>query len=77
MTTKTPIIEFETDLDGIPVYIRSVSDDEIRTRYNKETRDSLLETEQLLSSGKLKIIPEDVDIYIDKILKGVEEDDLV
>lgn len=56
-------IEFETVLDGTPIYVRSVNDDEIEQRYNQETAKSIRHTDRMLAEGTLYPISEDIDSY--------------
>ncbi|WP_156021359.1 hypothetical protein [Streptococcus ruminantium] len=56
-------IEFETVLDGTPIYVRSVNDDEIEQRYNQETAKSIQHTDRMLAEGTLYPISEDIDSY--------------
>lgn len=61
--------EFMTCVEGIPVLVKEVDEEHMKL-YNSETLDAFKETEQMLKDGKLEISNEDVDSYIEKVLKG-------
>ena len=70
-------IEFETVLDGTPIYVRSVSDDEIEQRYNEETAKSIRHTDRMLAEETLRPISEDIDSYWEKLMEEIRNDNLV
>ncbi|RJX45793.1 hypothetical protein DPH46_03495 [Streptococcus agalactiae] len=70
-------IEFETVLDGTPIYVRSVNDDEIEQRYNQETAKSIQHTDRMLAEGTLYPISEDIDSYWEKLMEEIRNDNLV
>lgn len=70
-------IEFETVLDGTPIYVRSVSDDEIEQRYNEETSKSIRHTDRMLAEETLRPISEDIDSYWEKLMEEIRNDNLV
>ena len=70
-------IEFETVLDGTPIYVRSVSDDEIEQRCNEETSKSIRHTDRMLAEETLRPISEDIDSYWEKLMEEIRNDNLV
>lgn len=70
-------IEFETVLDGTPIYVRSVSDNEIEQRYNQETAKSIRHTDRMLAEETLRPISEDIDSYWEKLMEEIRNDNLV
>lgn len=70
-------IEFETVLDGTPIYVRSVNDDEIEKRYNQETAKNIQHTDRMLAEGTLYPISEDIDSYWEKLMEEIRNDNLV
>ncbi|EHJ57075.1 hypothetical protein HMPREF9318_01687 [Streptococcus urinalis FB127-CNA-2] len=70
-------IEFETVLDGTPIYVRSVNDDVIEQRYNQETAKSIQHTDRMLTEGTLYPISEDINSYWEKLMEEIRNDNLV